>query len=104
MLKNSHRAKHLSRWQNRFITNQFEGTMSDLSNTDSSIQLVDRTTVEKMTSLSKTQIYALMQEGKFPRQINLSARSVAWILAEINQWINDRKRDRDIKYSRTDSQ
>ncbi|HDR9125991.1 TPA: AlpA family phage regulatory protein [Burkholderia vietnamiensis] len=78
--------------------------MSDLSNTDSSIQLVDRTTVEKMTSLSKTQIYALMQEGKFPRQINLSARSVAWILAEINQWINDRKRDRDIKYSRTDSQ
>ncbi|KVD84595.1 hypothetical protein WS62_20185 [Burkholderia sp. ABCPW 14] len=78
--------------------------MSDLSNTDSSIQLVDRTTVEKMTSLSKTQIYALMQEGKFPRQINLSARSVAWILAEITQWINDRKRDRDIKYSRTDSQ
>ncbi|CAG9262404.1 conserved hypothetical protein [Burkholderia diffusa] len=78
--------------------------MSDLSNTDSSIQLVDRTTVEKMTSLSKTQIYALMQAGKFPRQINLSARSVAWILAEITQWINDRKRDRDIKYSRTDSQ
>ncbi|MGU7852981.1 helix-turn-helix transcriptional regulator [Burkholderia orbicola] len=78
--------------------------MSDLSNTDSSIQLVDRTTVEKMTSLSKTQIYALMQAGMFPRQINLSARSVAWILAEITQWINDRKRDRDIKYSHTDSQ
>ncbi|QQJ96433.1 AlpA family phage regulatory protein [Burkholderia ambifaria] len=78
--------------------------MSDFSKTSVEVQFVDRATVEKMTSLSKTQIYALMQEGKFPRQVNLSARSVAWVLVEIVQWIDERKRDRDIKYSHTASQ
>ncbi|WP_261528072.1 helix-turn-helix transcriptional regulator [Burkholderia multivorans] len=65
-------------------------------------QFVSRTVVEKMTNLSKTQIYALIQKNKFPRQVHLSERSVAWVLSEIIQWIEDRKRDRDSKYQDRD--
>lgn len=61
-------------------------------------QFIGRAVVEKMTNLSKTQIYALIQQNKFPRQVRLSERSVAWVLSEIIQWIEDRKRDRDNKF------
>lgn len=65
-------------------------------------QFIGRAVVEKMTNLSKTQIYALIQKNKFPRQVHLSERSVAWVLSEIIQWIEDRKRDRDSKYQGRD--
>ncbi|OJA59334.1 helix-turn-helix transcriptional regulator [Burkholderia ubonensis] len=61
-------------------------------------QFIGRAVVEKMTNLSKTQIYALIQQNKFPRQVRLGERSVAWVLSEIIQWIEDRKRDRDNKF------
>jgi prophage regulatory protein len=46
--------------------------------------------VMEMTSLSKTTIYRLISEDKFPRPYQLTERRVAWREAEITAWIADR--------------
>ncbi len=40
--------------------------------------------------LGKSSIYALMNDGQFPRPIRLSARAVAWRETDIEQWLNER--------------
>jgi prophage regulatory protein len=49
-----------------------------------------RTAVEQDTGLSRSSIYSLIAEGKFPKPIRLTERSVAWRESDIQQWINDR--------------
>jgi prophage regulatory protein len=41
----------------------------------------------RRTGLSRSQIYALIQGGKFPRQVELGLRAVGWIEEEIQSWI-----------------
>lgn len=40
--------------------------------------------------LSRTTIYDMMKDGRFPRQVILGQRSVAWHEDAINQWIASR--------------
>ena len=54
------------------------------------IKFLKRPDVQAMTSLSRSSIYALMEQGKFPKQIKLSERSVAWIESEIQDWLKSR--------------
>lgn len=42
------------------------------------------------TGLSKSSVYELMREGRFPKSVRLSARSVGWSEAEILTWIEAR--------------
>lgn len=49
--------------------------------------LIRRKEVERLTTLSRSRIYALMQQGLFPKNIALSSMSVAWIEAEVQEWI-----------------
>jgi len=42
--------------------------------------------IEK-TALKKSSIYALMSEGKFPKNIKLGARAVAWNAESIEDWM-----------------
>ncbi|MYC89167.1 MAG: AlpA family transcriptional regulator [Gemmatimonadales bacterium] len=42
------------------------------------------------TGLSRATIYALMAEGRFPRQVRIGARAVGWVEAEIEAWIQER--------------
>ena len=49
--------------------------------------------VKERTGLSRSLIYQLVGEGRFPEQIHLGARSVAWIEAEIEDWIRQRIRE-----------
>lgn len=48
--------------------------------------------VMRRTGLSKSYIYQLSELGKFPRQIQLveGGKSVAWIEAEVQGWIEQR--------------
>ena len=39
------------------------------------------------TSLSRSTVYALMAEQKFPRSIRVSAQSARWVSTEIDDWI-----------------
>jgi len=48
--------------------------------------------VERITSLRKSTIYALIQQHKFPRAISLSARRRAWLSSQVLGWIADRRR------------
>lgn len=46
--------------------------------------------VQAKTGLGASSIYALMKTGEFPQCLNLSERRVAWIEAEVDQWIAQR--------------
>ena len=49
--------------------------------------LIRRKEVERITTLSRSRIYALMKQGLFPSSISLGSMSVAWIEAEIQEWV-----------------
>jgi prophage regulatory protein len=38
-------------------------------------------------ALSRTRVYELIAEGRFPRQVRLSDRASAWDAREIDEWM-----------------
>ena len=46
--------------------------------------------VQKMTSLSRSSIYAYIDKGIFPTQVKLGARSVAWLESDIQSWVESK--------------
>lgn len=53
--------------------------------------------VQKLVGLSRTTIWRLEQEGKFPARKKLGENSVAWLEEEIEKWIlskNSKKKKR----------
>lgn len=52
-------------------------------------RLVRLPEVRTITSLSTSEIYRRIDEGRFPRQIRLGARSVAWAESEIHAWVTE---------------
>ena len=57
--------------------------------------------VQRITSLSRSSIYAYMDKGIFPTQVKLGARSVAWKNEEIIAWLESRISARDAANSST---
>lgn len=51
--------------------------------------------VTDRTGLSKTSIYRLESQGKFPRRVSLTPSRVAWVEHEIDAYIADRIAARD---------
>lgn len=49
-----------------------------------------RPEVEAMTSLGRSQIYALAKQGKFPAPLALSPRHSVWLSSEVEAWIASR--------------
>ncbi|MFH3490422.1 AlpA family phage regulatory protein [Klebsiella aerogenes] len=54
--------------------------------------LINRRTLLKMIPLSDRTIYNLEQRDEFPKCIVLTSRSVAWDLAEVENWIEEKRR------------
>jgi prophage regulatory protein len=52
--------------------------------------LIKLNSVKLMTGLSKSSIYAMMKKGVFPKSVLIGERAVAWVEAEIQQWIKHR--------------
>ena len=52
--------------------------------------ILRRKQVEKRTGLSRSSIYLRIQEGTFPRPINLGVRAVGWLENEIEAWLAER--------------
>lgn len=50
--------------------------------------------VESKTGKSKQAIYAAIRAGTFPDPVPIGRNSVAWLEAEVDQWIADRLTDR----------
>lgn len=53
-------------------------------------RLINRKQVEQITSLSRSSIYLLMSQDRFPKPIQIGDQRVAWVAHEINEWVNDR--------------
>lgn len=53
-------------------------------------RLIRRKEVQVKTGLGASSIYAMMKQGKFPKAISISERRVAWVEADVNQWISER--------------
>ena len=47
-------------------------------------------TVQQRTGLSRSTIYAFISQGRFPKPVLLGARSVGWLNADIDAWIDSR--------------
>ena len=58
-------------------------------------QLLKMPEVRAKTGLSRSHLYALAQDGEFPKPLKLSERSSAWVESEVEGWIEDRITQRD---------
>ena len=54
------------------------------------IRLIRRKEVQSKTGLGASSIYAMMQQGTFPKAVSISERRVAWIESDVDQWISER--------------
>ena len=52
-------------------------------------RLIKLKEVTKLTSLSLSTIYDKISKNKFPPQITLGGKSVAWLEAEVDNWISE---------------
>jgi len=57
---------------------------------------IRRGELRQIVPLATTTIYEMEQRGEFPRRFNLSPRCVVWDLAEVESWVEERRR---ISYS-----
>ena len=44
----------------------------------------------KIIGLSRSTVYKLLSEGKFPKRIKLTQKTVVWRLSEIQTWIDEK--------------
>ena len=51
------------------------------------LSILRRKQVEARTGLSRSTIYLRIQEGKFPKPVNLGPRAVGWLENEIEAWL-----------------
>lgn len=58
-------------------------------------KVLRRPAVEEKVKLCRSTIYSMIKEGKFPRPIKLGPRSVGWISAEVDTWLEGRIQQRD---------
>lgn len=50
--------------------------------------------VEQKTGFKRAHIYELMKKGEFPQKVPIGVRAVGWDSAEVEQWVDDRRRKR----------
>ena len=48
--------------------------------------------VMKITGFGRSQIYKLINIGEFPKQIQISPGSLAWLESELETWMKERIR------------
>ena len=53
-------------------------------------RLLRRREVERITGMSRSSIYRLMQEGDFPRPVRIGPAAVRWKASDIMAWIESR--------------
>jgi len=58
--------------------------------TATTIRILRRKELEERYGLPRSTIYDAIRSGAFPAPIRLGARSVGWIEAEIESWLNSR--------------
>lgn len=54
------------------------------------LKLLRLADVQERVPYSRSTLYQLIAEGKFPKAISLGARAVAWLESDIDEWITKR--------------
>ena len=52
-------------------------------------EVIRRSKLEERLGLSRSSIYKMMADGRFPRPIKLGRRSVGWRAVEIERWLDE---------------
>jgi prophage regulatory protein len=52
--------------------------------------------VLERTGISRSMVYLLESQGRFPGRVKVSARAVAWLADEVQSWIDAKKANRRI--------
>ena len=58
-------------------------------------RVLRRADVERKTGLKRAHLYALMRVGRFPKSFPLGIRAVGWDSLEVEQWIAERRAERN---------
>lgn len=53
-------------------------------------RILRRPEVQRCTGLSKSGLYLAIQQGNFPRPINIGKRAVGWLEYDIDAWLQER--------------
>ena len=61
------------------------------------IRMLRRKELRLIVPLADTTIYEMERRGEFPRRFNLTPRCVVWDLAEVEAWIEQRRKDSDAR-------
>lgn len=63
-------------------------------------RLIRLNEVMRITGLSRSRIYQYISEDKFPNNVSLGGRSVAWVESEVCQWVKSviEQRDKGVFY------
>jgi prophage regulatory protein len=61
---------------------------------------IRRHQLREIVPLADTTIYEMEQRGEFPRRFYLTSRSVVWDLAEVEEWLEKRRKATDAKATR----
>lgn len=59
------------------------------------MKFIRLTKVMAMTGLARSTVYKLISEQKFPPNVSLGGKSVAWVEAEIFDWMESKIAERD---------
>ncbi|RNC93917.1 MAG: AlpA family phage regulatory protein [Oricola sp.] len=59
-------------------------------------QLISLNEASRLTSLSRTAINRWRAQGKFPAAVPLENKRVAFVRAEVEQWVRDRIAAREV--------
>ena len=89
--RNAH--KNLLRWS--FCAPQIPGMANDNQAPAAVLRIIRLPEVEQRVGLAGEQIAILERAKQFPGRVPLSARTVGWVEAEIDLWIQDRIAERN---------
>jgi prophage regulatory protein len=52
-------------------------------------KLIKLPTVVELTTLSKSTIYKMVKDGKFPKPVQLGERATGWRVSDVDAWLNN---------------
>ena len=53
-------------------------------------KILTREQLIEIVPISRSQLYRLEQQGKFPRRVRLGANRVGWLASEVMAWIAEK--------------
>ena len=69
--------------------------MPHTSSVETECRPIRREQLRELVPLADTTIYEMEQRGQFPRRFYLTARCAVWDLGEVQQWLRDRRAEKN---------